>query len=360
MFAGVLPIGANHHGNPAAVLVPQAGGIDERGRGDGAARREPRRKSGFGLLGREQKLEGLDGVGQLVLIITDQALPGRRDPAVGLVKIDLERAELTVGAQGPQALIVGERRLLDLLALRDVEVQADDAFERSVVAEDLHAQALDPHPAPEPVFHAELDGEWARAGGRRFLGELVGRRPGVVRVEELQPGVVGVGQLGVDVAEQLFPGRRVVDAVALEIQVEEAERASIHEEGKGLGRRIDRRQGGRRDRRDGGEIPARRTADFFQPHEHLARVALPRLGLQRDRLAGGGGGQHVPLGIEKIGFLGDDIEGEQTGENPARKIAPARLPERAGGGIGHEHAAAVVEDEDRHRPGGGHLSRRRT
>jgi len=54
VLAGVLPVGADHHGNPPAVLVPQAGGVDERGHAGGAARREPRRESRFGLFGREQ------------------------------------------------------------------------------------------------------------------------------------------------------------------------------------------------------------------------------------------------------------------------------------------------------------------
>ena len=107
-------------------------------------------------------------------------------------KIELERAQRAAVAEKLQALVVGEAGVLDLLALGDVDDQALDVLDAVALAVYLDAETLDPEKVAEPVAHAELDVERAGAGGAA-PADLVGRRGGVVGVDQVEPGGVGVG-----------------------------------------------------------------------------------------------------------------------------------------------------------------------
>ena len=105
----------------------------------------------------------------------------------------------------------------------------------------------------EAVFHPVLDGEGVLARGGRVGAELIGRSARVFGVDELLPGFVGVGQLGIDVAEELFPSRRVVGGVGLEIKIEDGEALVGGEQADALLERGGGRGGagrGDRDRRE--------------------------------------------------------------------------------------------------------------
>jgi hypothetical protein len=72
-------------------------------------------------------------------------------------------------------------------------------------------------------------------------------------MDEVEPGLVAVGQIGIGIAEQAFPRGRVVDLVPEEVEVEEAQRAALGELGKEMSGGLGRDGGG--DGRFGGSSP---------------------------------------------------------------------------------------------------------
>src|SRR3954471_103106 len=76
------------------------------------------------------------------------------------------------------------------------------------------------------VPHAELDGERTLADDFLFA-DLVRSGRGVVRMNQLQPRVVGVRQLSVRVPQNFFPRGRVINLPVTQLQIEKSEWALV-------------------------------------------------------------------------------------------------------------------------------------
>ena len=243
-------------------------------------------------------------------------------------------------------------------------MQTDDALEFALRGDDAQAGAVQPDPVAEAVLHPVLDGESVLARGGGVGAELIGRSERVFGVDELLPGFVGVGQLGIDVAEEFFPRRRVVSGVGLEIEVEDGEPLvgceqadALLERGRGGGRRRGcggGRGGGRRRGCERGEVRVERPGEFLEFQADLDRGAFARERLEGERAAARGTGEDLPLRFEELGIVGDDFELEQADERLANEFVVSGLPESAGGGVGGQNDALLVEKKDRQG-----LSRRR-
>jgi hypothetical protein len=182
---------AEQDGDGGAVLALQGDGFEKDGL-PGSAAEEPGFEAGLAFVAWEHVQEGAGVVGELIVLVAEEPFPGRREPEGPAGEIDLEGAQRPAVAEQLQADVAGHAGFLDLLALGDVEVQADDAGERAGLVHHLEAEAVDPHVMTEPVAQAELDIEGPRAG-RGLFTDLERSRRAVVRVQQLQPSLVGGG-----------------------------------------------------------------------------------------------------------------------------------------------------------------------
>ncbi len=180
---------------------------------------------------------------------------------------------------------------------------------------------------------------------------LVRRRGGVLGMEEAQPGVVGVGELGIGVAEHPLPCRGIEDASRLQVEVEEPDGALLREELQGLDLVVGvcRGRKARPERRlDRDDVAAPVPIGLLRAHRHRARCALPGLDREDRALVEHRREQDVPLGLDHLGLVGDDIEREQSREEFADQFPSARLPERLRLLVGGGHLSRAVQHQDRH------------
>ena len=321
--------------------------LDER-RAAGRAAEEPDFQPGNRFGGGQATAEGGEGVG--FLVVAEQPSPGGGHPVELLGEIEFEGAERTGGAaEVLEPGIVGEAGLFEFAAFGDVEAETGDAFEFPGGADLLESGALEPDVVAAAMAHAELDEDAPRAGGV-LAAEEIGRGGGVVGVDVLQPGVVGVGQLGVDVAEEFFPDRGVADAVGREMQVEVADDVLLDEQRETVLERGRDRDGGRR--LDDGDVAGGAAEGGFEADELFARGALARLDGEGRGALEGGAEDDFPLGFAPVGIVGNDFEEEQGGERFADELRLGNLPEGAGGGVGGGDAAGGVDEHDRGGRGG--------
>jgi hypothetical protein len=227
-------------------------------------------------------------------------------------------------------------------------MNAEDALKLPGGIHQLQADAVDPGPVPEPVLHPEFDREGAGPDLQLAAG-LVRRRGGILRVEEAQPRVVGVGELRVAVSEHPFPGGRIEDLSRLEVQVEKAHGAL-------LGKKLERGRmfiGGRRGegaglerRLNDDDVSARRSDGLLGAHRHGPGSALPRLDREDRPFVEERGEQDVPLGLLHLRLVADDVEGKELRKEFAEEFTGPRLPEQSGllvcrgdlaRGIEHQH-----------------------
>ncbi len=249
-----------------------------------------------GLIHGQAAQDRLERVGQLAVGVAEQGFEAGRQPVEAGTKIEVEQARPAAVAQLREPFVGAEAGLLELLAVADVEVCAHDALQRAVGPIVLDADAVNPHIVAEGVLHPELVRKWPHSG-RAGPALAVGSGGGIVGVDEVEPGLVGVGKRGLGIAQQLLPRGRVVDLVLEEVQVEEAQRAAFVELGeeavRGGGRGGGRnRAAGRTDER---EVACGLVAAFLEPHRHLERGRFLGLEAQRDRVVGGSGKQDLPL-----------------------------------------------------------------
>src|SRR5207244_2170978 len=118
-----------------------------------------------------------------------------------------------------EAVLVDHRLLLELFALADIELQAGYALKLPASTKYLGADTLDPHIMTAAMQHADLNGKTAHSIAL-VARNVIGRGCGIVRVNEPKPAVVGVDDLGLVIAQEAFPGRRIVNLPTLEIEVE--------------------------------------------------------------------------------------------------------------------------------------------
>ena len=344
-FAGEAAVGAEEDGHGTAVLGAEADRLDERGLA-GGAREQPRFEAAGRLFGGEGGGEGRGRGGEFAFGVAEEFFPRGREPEKFAGEIEFEGGEGAAAAEVLEPGLVGEGVFLELFALGNVEMETDDALEFAGGAYELEADALNPHPVAAPVFHAELDAEGAGADGE-FFTDLVGCGGGVFGVDVLVPGVERVGQFGIGVAEDFFPGGRKAHAAGGELEVEETGSAFFGEQSETGGGVVAARGGrGKGGRLDCGEVTGDGAEDFFEAHADFAGRALAGLGGQGGGAVECADQQGLPLGLEELGVGGNDLEGEEGGEGFAEQFGFAGLPEGARGGVGGGDAAGGVEHQD--------------
>ena len=254
-FAVELAHGAKQRGGVATVGAAQAQHFHKRVAGGAAVGEKPMGDAELGGVGREHRREAFGSVEGAAVVEAGEGGKGLGDPAFAAGReVDLERAERAAFGEHAEAFVVGDAGLLEFLALGDVAAHADGAYDGAGCVNVLHARALHPDVVSAPMPEAKLCGERVGAG-LAFAGGAIGRRRGVVGVQVREPALVGVGQFGGHVAEQLLPRRRVAGGGGGEVEIEEAQRTLLDETAERLvfvgggGRRHG--GGGRGD--DGGE-----------------------------------------------------------------------------------------------------------
>ena len=164
-------------------------------------------------------------------LVDDAALRVLQAPAGELLRhrVEILDAALGVGRDHAvadrlqrdlRAFLLLEQRVLEELALGDVQVDADDAMGAPLLVDARLRAADDPQPhavaVPQPVHAFEQ-----RLDAREMIAQRAADALQVVGMDELLP----VGQrldLVVAVAEHRFPARREVRGLAIEVEVPQA------------------------------------------------------------------------------------------------------------------------------------------
>ena len=169
------------------------------------------------------------------------------------------------------------------------------------------------------VFHPELDGK----GSFRRTGvatDLIRGGGGVLGVNKLQPSIVGIGEVVVPIAQQVFPSGGIVGFAAAKIQVKKSGGIPVSEfrPDVGLGVMGRDRKGGAGFRmpgfggpHDAGKPGAVSSGGGLKLHAHVdLRTVLDQLDGERDTLFGGAALQDIPLGLEHVGIVRDHVKGK--------------------------------------------------
>ena len=159
-----------------------------------------------GLVHGQAAQHGLERVGQFAVGVAEERLEAGREPVEPGGEIEVEHRNPTAVAELLDTLVGAQGGFLEVLAVADVEMRAEHALEGAVGGIVLDADALEPHVMTLGVLHSEFVGEGPRAGATTAARAVRGGG-GIIGMDQLQPGIVGVGQGVVGVAQLTFPGR---------------------------------------------------------------------------------------------------------------------------------------------------------
>ncbi len=343
-LASKAALRAQQHRHATARLVDQLHRHENRGLRPEHLH-QPRLNAVGGALPGQRTGEGLGVRGAFLFGPTEGFLPRGRVPESFGGEIEFERAQRAEIAERLHPRVIGDAGFLELLALRDVELQADDPLQLATGAGHLKTEALDPHPVALLVLHAEFEAERPRCR-TQVLAQLIRGGGGIVGVQQLAPLVNRVGQLGVGVPEDFFPGRGIVRAAGLEVEVEESRHALFGQEAQ-AGDIAHGRDAQGLHRLDRGDVAGGGTEMRFEPHDHVARKAGGGFGDEQGILVERRAEQHLPLRHDPAGFVRNEVKLDEMGEMAADRFPVAGSPKRPGRMVGRRHAAVSIQQQDR-------------
>ena len=151
-----------------------------------------------------------------------------------------------------------------------------------------------------------------------MTSDLIGSGGGIFRVNELQPCIVGIGEVIVTVAEQALPRRGVVGLTVAEIKIEETRRVAVGEFGPDIrlalagcyrSRRGRLRMTGLGGTHDTSKPSTVVSGGGFEFNANIRlRSVFDELDSQGNTLFGGAAFEHIPLGFDHVGIIRDDFE----------------------------------------------------